>query len=61
MLMRLRLKEYFSGTRVEILWKNFLGRTMAWDGLAEEPSPTRYRILPVMVEDLPMGLVPTLK
>ena len=34
---------------------------MAWGGLAEEPSPARDRIFPVMGEDPSMGLAPNPK
>ena len=34
---------------------------MSCGGLAEDPFPTRDRILPEMGEDTPMGLVPTPK
>ena len=61
MLLILFLIASWSFTRVEVLWKTYLGRTMACGGLAEEPFPKIDRILPAMGEDTPMGLVLTSK
>ena len=59
MLLSLCSKSYWSGTRMEVLWKTSLGSNMACGGLAEELLTTRDRILPAVGEDPPMGFVPT--
>ena len=60
-LMSLRSEASWLGTRMEVFWKTSIGRTMACGGLTEEPYTARDRILPAMLEDPPMGLVPTPK
>ena len=61
LLMSLRSKSYWLGTHMEVLWNIYLGKTMDWVGLVEEPLPTRDSILTEMREDTPMGLVPAPK
>ena len=48
-LMSLRSKSSWLDTRMQVLWKTFLGRTMAWGGLAEDTLPARDILLTEMV------------